>query len=135
MRDWYSRPVFFVKDAEDSLKFYTEKLGFSLDWNYQEGGRADVCQVSRHGFELILAQNATRAGSGRVFISLNHEQEKALRKDIEDWSIDARETQWGIPVVETMDPDGNELLFAPPRANNSDENDYSSSSAAASRPE
>ena len=62
--------------------FFREKLGFSLDWNYQEGGRAYVCQVSRTGFELILAENESRAGNGRVFIALDHEQEKALRKEI-----------------------------------------------------
>jgi len=30
--DWYARAVFFVRDAERSLRFYTEKLGFSVDW-------------------------------------------------------------------------------------------------------
>ena len=55
MKPWYTRPVFFVKDAELAIDFYQQKLGFALDWNYQEDGRAFVCQVSRPGFELILA--------------------------------------------------------------------------------
>jgi len=67
----YARSVFFVKDAERSLRFYTETLGFSLDWKYEEQGRAFVLQVSLLGFELILNQTGPqtedRAGHGRVF--------------------------------------------------------------------
>ena len=56
MDNFYARSVFFVKDAERSLAFYTETFGFKLDWNYQEEGRAWVFQVSLFGFELILNQ-------------------------------------------------------------------------------
>jgi catechol 2,3-dioxygenase-like lactoylglutathione lyase family enzyme len=42
VNNFYARSVFFVKDAERSLKFYTETLGFSLEWNHQEQGRAFV---------------------------------------------------------------------------------------------
>src|SRR5947207_3139441 len=67
----YARSVFFVKDAERSLRFYTETLGFSLDWKYEEQGRAFVLQVSLLGFELILNQTGRqtedRAGHRRVY--------------------------------------------------------------------
>src|SRR5262245_18873311 len=80
----YARTVFFVKDAESSLSFYTETLGFSLDWNYQEQGRAYVFQVSLLGFELILNQTdpstVDRAGHGRLFIGLEDDQMDAFRK-------------------------------------------------------
>src|ERR1700757_3906336 len=81
MNNFYARSVFFVKDAERSLKFYTETLGFSLDWNYQEQGRAYVFQVSLLGFELILNQTEPetedRAGHGRLFIGLDDDQVEA----------------------------------------------------------
>jgi catechol 2,3-dioxygenase-like lactoylglutathione lyase family enzyme len=115
MKNWYSRPVFFVKDAESSKDFYREKLGFSLDWNYEEGGRAYICQVSRHGFELILAQNEPKAGKGRVFISIDDEQERALRSDIKEQGIEASDSLWGMPIIEILDPDRNELFFSPPK--------------------
>jgi catechol 2,3-dioxygenase-like lactoylglutathione lyase family enzyme len=54
MNNLYARSVFFVKNAERSLRFYMERLGFSEDWNYQEDSRTFVCQVSLFGFELIL---------------------------------------------------------------------------------
>ena len=74
----------------------------------------NVCQLSRPGFELILCQNKTKAGNGRMFISLDHEQEKALRKEIEEGGIAARDSQWGMPIIEILDPDKNELFFSPP---------------------
>ena len=114
MKNWYSRPVFFVSDAERSIDFFKEKLGFSLDWNHQEEGRAYVCQVSRSGFELILAQDADKAGNGRVFISLDSEQEEALRKEIEERNIEPSDSHWGMPILQILDLDKNELFFSLP---------------------
>ena len=78
MDNLYARSVFFVRDVERSLRFYTEQLGFAEDWNVQEGGRTTVCQVSLFGFDLILNQvgdnTRTRAGHGRVFIGLEDDQ-------------------------------------------------------------
>jgi len=75
VQNLYARSVFFVKDAERSLRFYTDALGFTLDWNHQEQGRAFVFQVSLFGFQLILNQTEpwteNRAGHGRVFIGLD----------------------------------------------------------------
>lgn len=114
MKNWYFRPVFFVKNAESSMDFYCEKLGFSLDWKHEEESRVYVCQVSRHEFELILAEDALKAGNSRVFISLDSEQEDSLRKDIEDKQIEASDSRWGMPIIKILDLDGNELFFSPP---------------------
>jgi catechol 2,3-dioxygenase-like lactoylglutathione lyase family enzyme len=115
MNNFYARSVFFVKDAERSLKFYTETLGFSLDWNYQEQGRACVFQVSLIGFELILNQTGPatqdRAGHGRLFIGLEHDQVDAFRKHIEQKSIKTTVVQWGNPTLVIRDLDENELFF------------------------
>ncbi|MEO8063298.1 MAG: hypothetical protein ABI821_11185 [Pseudomonadota bacterium] len=88
MKHWYSRPVCYVRDTPASLAFFVEKLGFSLDWNHEE--------------------------DGRVFISLDDAQAKALKSDIESWSVPVRETHWGMPVIEILDLDNNELFFSPP---------------------
>jgi catechol 2,3-dioxygenase-like lactoylglutathione lyase family enzyme len=74
MQSLSATSVFFVKDAERSLRFYTGALGFALDWNRQEDGKAFVCQVSLFGLQLLLNQTeswtADRAGHGRVFIGV-----------------------------------------------------------------
>jgi catechol 2,3-dioxygenase-like lactoylglutathione lyase family enzyme len=107
----YARSVFFVADAGRSLRYYTEQLGFSLDWDSKDG----VFQVSLFGFELILNQvgdsTRTRAGHGRVFIGLEDDQGEPLRKHIADKGIQILRVQWGRPTLLIRDVDANELFF------------------------
>ena len=42
MDNFYARSVFFVRDAEEALTFYTQNLGFKLDWNHKYEDRAAV---------------------------------------------------------------------------------------------
>jgi catechol 2,3-dioxygenase-like lactoylglutathione lyase family enzyme len=110
-----ARCVFFVKDAERSLRFYTEALGFSLDWNHQEQGRAFVFQVSLLGFQLILnqtePQTERRAGNGRVFIAVYAEQVEAFRRHLRAKQIKTTIFQWGNPTLVIRDVDDNELFI------------------------
>jgi catechol 2,3-dioxygenase-like lactoylglutathione lyase family enzyme len=105
MDNFYARSVFFVRDGEDSLAFYTQTLGFKLDWNNQYEGRASVFQVSLFGFELILNQiypdTTDRAGHGRVFIGLEDNQGPALRQHIIERDIKATRDDWGRPGIAT----------------------------------
>ena len=111
MNNLYARSVFFVNDAERSLRFYTEQLGFSLDWDSKDG----VFQVSLFGFELILNQvgdgTISRAGHGRVFIGLDDDQGEPLRKHITAQGIHTLRVDWGRPTLVVRDVDANELFF------------------------
>src|SRR5688500_16602783 len=102
MDEFFGRAVFFVKDAEQSLAFYTNALGFTLDWNHQEAGRAYVFQVSLFGLPLILNQvdNRTkaRAGHGRVFVGIEDDQSELLRKHIAEKGIETSTILWGAPT-------------------------------------
>ncbi len=115
MDTFYARTVFFVSDGEAALAFYTQSLGFGLDWNNQYQGRACVFQVSLFGFELILNQTfddtKTRAGHGRVFIGLEGDQAAALCDHIRVKGIAISHDEWGRPTLVIKDPDGNELYF------------------------
>lgn len=120
MEKFYGRSVFFVKEAERSLAFYTETLGFTLDWNHQVEGRALVFQVSLFGFELILNQveewTQDRAGHGRAFVGLDDEQLAAFRRHISEKGIPTTILHWGEPTVVLRDLDQNELFFWLPRS-------------------
>lgn len=121
MSNLYARTVFFVSDAERSLRFYKEALGFGQDWSYPEGGPAYVCQVSLFGFELILnqtdADNGSRAGQGRLFIGLEDEQGEPLLKHLQALAVHPERQKWGRPTMVIKDPDGNELFFWMPKDN------------------
>jgi catechol 2,3-dioxygenase-like lactoylglutathione lyase family enzyme len=107
----YARTVFFVENVEQSLRFYTEVLGFTPDWDSHDG----VLQVSLFGFELILnevgGRTRSRAGQGRVFIGLEDDQGEPLCKHIAEKGIQTFRAQWGRPTLVIKDLDGNELFF------------------------
>ena len=103
MDNFYARSVFFVRDGEDSLAFYTQTLGFKLDWSNQYEGRASVFQVSLFGCELILNQvyrdTKDHAGHGRVFIGLEDNQGPALRQHIIEKDIKPTRDDWSRPTL------------------------------------
>jgi catechol 2,3-dioxygenase-like lactoylglutathione lyase family enzyme len=114
----YARSVFFVKDADSSLRDYTDRLGFSLDWNHQEEGRPFVFQVSLMGFQLIVNQTEQgtreRAGHGRVFIGLDEDQLGEVRRHIRERGIETSTVRWGAPALVIRDLDENEIFISLP---------------------
>lgn len=115
MNNLYARAVFFVENAERSLRFYVQQLGFSEDWSHQDAGRVYVCQVTLFGFELILNevndQTQSRAGHGRVFIGLENDQIEPVLKHIAANGIQTERRDWGQPTLVIRDLDANELFF------------------------
>jgi catechol 2,3-dioxygenase-like lactoylglutathione lyase family enzyme len=115
MNNLYARSVFFVRDAERSLRFYTEQLGFGVDWKSPPEGRPFVFQVSLFGFELILnqtdEQTHDRAGHGRLFIGLEDDQIEPFHKHVAAKGIQTERRDWGQPTLVVRDLDANELFF------------------------
>ena len=107
---WYARPVFFVTSCADSLPFY-ESLGFTDAWRHEEAGRVVAVQVGRNGAELILNENADRAGGGRLFLSLERGEATRLADEWRAAGIEVSDARWGMPVKVTVDPDGNDVLM------------------------
>ena len=121
MTDWFARPVLHVTDVEASLRFYVDRLGFTIPWRYDEDGKAYVAQVDRQGCALILAKTwPEKIGKGLIFISLNVEPETpeaaiaaldALRVELEARGAQVKEGSWGYRLLVVDDPDGNQLFF------------------------
>lgn len=58
-------PVLQVANLQKSIDFYTQKLGFQLDW------RSDpVCSVSRDNSPVMLSQSTTTPSGSWVWIGL-----------------------------------------------------------------
>jgi catechol 2,3-dioxygenase-like lactoylglutathione lyase family enzyme len=112
MGHWYARPVLFVKDTEQAIRFYVEHLGFSEAWRHCEGGQALVAQVERSGCELLLScQWPEKIGSGLIFISLDAQELLRIQNSVDRTRVRVRNGWWGYPVFIIEDADGNELYF------------------------
>ena len=122
MTDWFARPILNVTDVEASLRFYVEKLGFTIPWRFDdEEGKAYVAQVDRQSCALILAKKwPEKIGKGLMFISLNVEPPTreagtaaldALRAELEAKGVTVKDGSWGYRLLVVDDPDGNQLLF------------------------
>lgn len=115
MQKLSAKTVFFVRDTPRALEFYTDTLGFSLDWTHEEQGRPYVIQVSLLGLELILNQRESpaddRSGHGRIFLGINEPQSDALLRHVTNKGISITNTHWGAPTVVITDLDGNELFL------------------------
>ena len=61
-------PVLTVRDLAKSIRFYTETLGFNLDWG--GGANSAICSVSRDGCSIMLSQNKAKASAVWVWIGL-----------------------------------------------------------------
>jgi catechol 2,3-dioxygenase-like lactoylglutathione lyase family enzyme len=130
MTEWFARPVLHVKNVEASLRFYVDRLGFTIAWRHNEDGRADVAQVDRQGCALIVADSwPEKIGNGLMFISLNVEpatQETAvaaldaLRAELEAKGVPIEEGWWGYRLLVVDDLDGNQLFFNYPSETASD---------------
>ena len=107
---WYTRPVLFVSDVNRSLHFYTDMLGFEKSW-HEGDGSGTVCQVARGECEIVLCQDATRTGKGRLFIELTSDGLASLRRELVERSVQSKNSWWGYDVIQIDDPDGNEPLF------------------------
>jgi catechol 2,3-dioxygenase-like lactoylglutathione lyase family enzyme len=122
VQNLHVRSVFFAKDAEQSLRFYTDTLGFTLDWNHRVQERAFVFQVSLLGFQLILnqaeaeARTENRPGHGRVFIGLEDAQVEAFRRHFSERRVKTTVQLWGRPTLVIRDVDKHELFFWVPES-------------------
>ena len=125
MTDWFARPVLHVASVEASLGFYVDRLGFTVAWQFEEGGRVFVAQVERGSCALILSsQWPEKVGMGLMFISLNvepatHEAEvaavDALRAELEARGVPVKDGRWGYRLLVVEDLDGNQLFFNYPK--------------------
>ena len=128
MTDWFARPVLHVTDIETSLRFYVDRLGFTIPWRFDKDG---VAQVDRQGCSLILANTwPQKVGKGLMFISLNVEPATpegltaaldALRAEFEAKGVSVKDGRWGYRLLVVDDPDGNQLFFNYPGESKSKE--------------
>ncbi len=124
MVEWFARPVLHVSNVDASIRFYVDRLGFSLEWRFEEAGQAFVAEVDRSNCALILSsQWPEKVGKGLMFIAMDVKPFSrdaeiaavdALRAEFEGRGVEVRDGNWGYKILVIDDPDGNQLFFPYP---------------------
>jgi len=109
-------PALPVSDLTRARSFYTERLGFEVDWEWRDApGEPAFLQLSRAGLSIYLSERADRGPTGGLtFLYVS---------DVDQWCDELRERglaldgepqdrPWGNRELVVADPDGNRLCFA-----------------------
>ncbi|MBW3598438.1 MAG: VOC family protein [Planctomycetes bacterium] len=100
-------PILPVRDLQRSIRFYTETLGFKLDWGGSEGDA--ICSVSRDGCSIMLQQFADGPSGVWVWIGL---EDDSLFQQYKDAGVKVRQEpknfSWAYEI-KFEDSDGNVL--------------------------
>ena len=112
-------PILDVRDLEQSLRYYVERLGFQVEFRYAEDP-SNYAGVRRDGVYLHMQwqhhehfEKGT-AGRGRFRILVDDPDalfDEYRRTGVLDNSIQVRDTPWGTREFGFRDPDGNGLIF------------------------
>ncbi len=97
-------PILPVADLERSIKFYTEQLGFTLDWKSET-----FCSISRDGCHIMLSHRSDAGGSVWVWLGLESD---TLFTEYRERGVPVLQEPRNFPWAHEMkfaDPDGNVL--------------------------
>jgi uncharacterized glyoxalase superfamily protein PhnB len=109
-------PQLRIISASASLPFYTQGLGFAVDWQHQfEPGFPRFLQLSREGQTIFLTEHTGDCEVGGAVYFVVPDVDACFRR----FSAGAvkvteppQDTPWGAREMMVTDPDGNRLRFA-----------------------
>jgi len=112
-------PILDVRDLEEALRYYVERLGFRIEFRYQKdpNNYAGVC---RDGVSLHMQwqhEDSFKAGTaGRLRVRIVVDDPDALfeeyrRTGVLGEGVQVRDTEWGTREFGFRDLDGNGLIF------------------------
>ncbi|WPE19541.1 VOC family protein [Shinella zoogloeoides] len=121
-----AEPVLYVTDFPAALAFYTQKLGFAVDFIYGDPPFYGVVQRDRARLCLRLVEGPVFAGDVRereelLSASITLDSATAIERLFLDYQaagvpfhLTLTTQPWGARNVIVRDPDGNLILFAAP---------------------
>lgn len=109
-------PVLRVTKAITSLPFYTQGLGFSIDWEYRHACDFPVfAQLSREGQSIFLTEHAGDCQIGGAIYFRVPDVDAcyaAFKASGHVTSEPPYDTAWKTRELRILDPDGNRLTFS-----------------------
>lgn len=113
-------PQLRMTEWKRTRAFYERGLGFRVDWEHQfEPGLPVFAQITRDGLSLFLTEHSGDCqGGGAAYIVVDDVD--ALHREISARDVKILEppedAPWGVREMCVVDPDGNRLRFANPKA-------------------
>ncbi|WP_141456328.1 glyoxalase superfamily protein [Pseudoxanthomonas sp. z9] len=109
-------PVLRVTNAAISFPFYTEGLGFTVDWEYRhEPGFPVFAQLTRDGQSIFLTEHAGDCQVGGAVYFMVPAVDECYRAFQATGRVKANpphNTAWKTRELQIVDPDGNRLTFS-----------------------
>jgi uncharacterized glyoxalase superfamily protein PhnB len=112
-------PILDVRNVEAALRFYVDRLGFQVDFRYEDDPnnyagvrRGGVCLHMQWQHEEEFRKG--KAGALRIRIDVDDPDalfEEYRAKGVLGEGAGVRETSWGTREFGLRDPDGNGLIF------------------------
>jgi uncharacterized glyoxalase superfamily protein PhnB len=101
-------PILRVADVNASLAYYTERLGFTMDWRTE-----DFLSVTRGKCHLFLTQDAQGHAGTWVWIAAEDTERLYAEWTASGAMIRQGPTNfpWGSLEIQVTDPDGHVLRF------------------------
>jgi catechol 2,3-dioxygenase-like lactoylglutathione lyase family enzyme len=103
-------PILSVKSLSASLRYYTDVLGFKVDWTW--GEPADFASVSRDGVSVMFCEQGQ--GQPGTWVWIGVDDVEALHREYTTRGATFREPPTRYPWAYEMkvtDPDGHVLRF------------------------
>lgn len=117
-------PSLTVDDLEQSLRFYTDGLGFTVEERWEEDGRllgvillAGTCRIGLSQDDWAKGRDREKGLGFRLWAETAQDlDELAERMRQHGLEADGPKTEeWGARTLSVVDPDGYRLTFNPPQ--------------------
>ncbi|HEX5475153.1 MAG TPA: VOC family protein [Vicinamibacterales bacterium] len=112
-------PILDVRDVEAALRYYVERLGFEIDFRY-ENDPGNYAGVRRDDVSLHMQwqhdDHFKKGTAGQLRFRIQVDDPDSLcdeyrRRGALDQRVEVRDTEWGTREFGFRDPDGNGLIF------------------------
>jgi catechol 2,3-dioxygenase-like lactoylglutathione lyase family enzyme len=109
-------PVFAVRDLDEALRFYREKLGFTVAWTWGEPATRAGVALDDVEIQLESSGFADPSGTSVVYCHMRgvdayHADCRARGAPVERAPADR---PWGMRDFRVVDPSGNRIGFGEP---------------------
>lgn len=125
-------PIVYLSDVTAGLKFFTEVLGFHIDWTHETPDCEPYFGISRGGAELHLSacHCSDQRHVGNLWVRIECDQIDELFDELQEndkqfgskqgtdpqikFLTEPTDQPWGFREMEIEDPDGNRITFYGP---------------------